>query len=76
MDETTMLHWIKTIWKLWCVGRGTTYLLLDEFSDHMTESVRQAFDNAGTILDFIIAGYTSKLQPLDVGVNKPFKGHL
>ena len=42
----------------------------------MTEDVRRAFDETGTIIDFIISGYTSKLQPLDVGINKPFKFHL
>ena len=76
MDENTMLHWIKTVWKPWCEGRGTTYLILDEFTAHMTEDVRRAFDETGTIVDFIISGYTSKLQPLDVGINKPFKYHL
>ena len=30
----------------------------------------------GTAVDFICGGYTSKLQVLDVGVNKPFKGYV
>jgi hypothetical protein len=29
----------------------------------------------GTTIDYILGGYTSKLQVMDVGVNKPFKGY-
>ena len=76
MDEERMIEWIEDVWRPWCNGRGTTYLILDEFSAHMTAKVQRTIESCGTILDFIIAGYTSKLQPLDVGVNKPFKGYM
>ena len=76
MDETTMLEWVEKVWWPWCQGRGMTYLILDEFSAHMTQRVLRAIESCNTVLDFIIGGYTSKLQPLDVGVNKPFKGFM
>ena len=30
----------------------------------------------GTEVDTIAAGYTGRLQVLDVGINKPFKGYI
>jgi hypothetical protein len=42
----------------------------------MTEAVRQAFIDVNTCVDYIPAGYTSKLQPMDLGCNKPFKNYL
>ena len=39
MDETRMLDWVERIWKPWAATKkGTTYLLMDEFSAHMTTS--------------------------------------
>jgi hypothetical protein len=39
----------------------------------MTAKVKKAFHRCNTEVDYIPGGYTSKLQMLDVGVNKPFK---
>jgi hypothetical protein len=50
-----------------------TYLLMDEFSAHMTDKVKTAIYKCDTEIDFIIGGYTSKLQVMDVGLNRPFK---
>jgi hypothetical protein len=46
---------------------------MDEFSAHMTTAVRQALTNCDTEVKFVLAGYTSKLQVMDVGLNRPFK---
>ena len=41
----------------------------------MTEPVH-AIQDCGTKIDFILGGYTSKLQDLDVGSNQPFKDYM
>ena len=58
------------------------HLLMDSFSGHKTESVLKLL-NSDTDTNLNLKGYsiippgtTSKLQPLDVGVNKPFKDRL
>ena len=55
---------------------------MDSFSGHKTESVFKLL-NSDTDTNLNLKGYsiippvtTSKLQPLDVGVNKPFKDRL
>jgi hypothetical protein len=74
MDETRMLDWIQQVWKPWADSKtGATYLIIDEFSAHMTTKVRTALANCDTDVDFIIGGYTAKLQVMDVGVNRTFK---
>ena len=77
MDEITFLDWIERVWRPWCETKvGMTYLILDEFSAHMTRRVQDALADCNTFVDFIIGGYTSKLQTCDVGINKPFKGFM
>ena len=74
MDETKMLDWVERIWKPWAVTKkGTKYLLMDEFASHMTMKVKMAIYSCDSKIDFIIAGYTSKLQVLDVGLNQPYQ---
>ena len=36
----------------------------------------RGIQDSGTKVDFIVSGYTNKLQVLDVGINKPFKGYI
>ena len=43
---------------------------------HLMATSLNAIKDCGTAVDFICGGYTSKLQVLDVGVNKPFKGFV
>ena len=75
MDETHMLDWVERVWKPWAATKqGMTYLLMDKFSAHMTDKVKMAIYACNTEIDFIPGGYTSKLQVMDVGLNKPFKG--
>ena len=74
MDSILMLEWIKYVWKPWTDAKnGPTILILDEFAGHMTAEVREAIKKCGTHLEFIPGGYTSQLQVMDVGFNKPFK---
>ncbi|CAG8602270.1 6251_t:CDS:2, partial [Diversispora eburnea] len=43
------------------------------FCGHLTDSVKLRFDEKNTNLAVIPGGLTSKLQPLDVSINKSFK---
>jgi hypothetical protein len=43
---------------------------------HLMASVVNKLSEVGTQAEFIVPGYTSKLQTLDVGVNRPFKCHM
>jgi hypothetical protein len=52
----------------------TRHLLeLDQCKVHLMGSVVGALEGCGTEVEFILPGYTGKLQVLDVGINKPFK---
>ena len=53
-----------------------TYLLMDEFSVHLVTSCCNAIKECGSEVDYILRGCTSRLQVMDVGVNKPFKGYV
>lgn len=43
---------------------------------HRTESVKHKLRDVGCRLAIIPGGLTSRLQPMDVGINKPFKAAL
>jgi hypothetical protein len=74
MDEESMLEWIEVIWRPFTDGKvGMFLLLIDEAKAHLTAKVMRAIGTCRTILEIIPGGYTSRLQPVDVGVNKPFK---
>jgi transposase-like protein len=74
-DKGVMLDWIERVWKREVAvdPDEVYYLLIDSFTTHMTREVRQAFNDCNTEVDFIPPNYTSRLQMLDVGVNRPFK---
>ena len=77
MDKRSMKDWILRVWKPYAASvEGQKLLLLDECPSHMTADVRAMIAETNTELDFIPGGYTSKLQVLDVGVNKPFKDRI
>jgi DDE superfamily endonuclease len=77
MDQEIMLIWVERIWRPWAIAQnGFTLLILDEFSAHMTEAVKVAIANCNTLILYVPGGYTSKLQTMDVGLNKPFKDGL
>jgi len=51
-------------------------LVCDQFKAHVTESTKSLATKLKTLLAAIPGGLTSQLQPLDVSVNKPFKGFM
>lgn len=74
MDEDRILEWIMKVWLPYVQGKPAL-LSLDTFSGHLTK-VKAAFAKCGTKLSVIPGGCTSILQPLDVSINKSFKGYL
>ena len=82
MDDDLMKIWIKEIWlkhinaKCKKLGFENSLLSFDAFAAHLTEGVKaQLLESKSDILP-IPAGCTSKCQPMDVCLNKPFKAVL
>ena len=75
IDKDLMLYWIKNIWKVFTEGIPAL-LFLDRCKVHLDDKVTEAFKQCNTTTIFIPVGCTSVLQPLDVSLNKPIKGHL
>lgn len=74
MNEAKMLEWVEKVWRPFTETKtGMTYLIMDEFSAHKTAAVLAAIRACGTEIEFVPRGYTSQLQVMDVGLNKPFK---
>jgi DDE superfamily endonuclease len=77
VDQRVFTYWIAEVWKPFTVQRADkTYLFMDEFSVHLMTTCCNAIKDCGSEVDYILGGYTSKLQVMDVGVNKPFKGYM
>ncbi len=71
MDETSFLFWTESIW-----NKFSSSLLLDSYAVHETAAIKEALGKHGTKFLYIPRGFTSRLQVLDVGVNKPFKQYM
>jgi len=71
MDEAMMLEWIDLVWEPATEGQRAM-LILDSFSAHITPAVKQRLKEINTVPVVIPGGCTSKVQPLDVSLNKPF----
>ena len=71
MDGDLMKKWIRQIWVKYTQCRKAL-LVMDSFRAHSTETSKICWQQLIQIA-FIPGGYTSKLQPLDVSLNKPFK---
>ncbi len=50
--------------------------MLDSFRAHYTQPVIDGFERANSRSAIIPGGCTSKIQPLDVSINRPFKDSL
>ena len=74
MDSDIMLRWFRTV-ILPYTRKRRSLLVLDSFSAHENdEFLKEARDNIDVVI--IPGGCTSKVQPLDVCLNKPFKSML
>ena len=75
MDEKMMLEWIELVWEPATEGKRAL-LVLDSFSAHITNDVKKKLKDINTVPLIIPGGCTSKIQPLDVSLNKPFKSYV
>ena len=79
MDERVMLMWVDMILKPYVDTAPediVTILFLDSYRCHMMNSVGNAIQDLGVQVKHILGGYTSLCQPVDIGINKPFKAFL
>ncbi|KAG7360412.1 DDE superfamily endonuclease [Nitzschia inconspicua] len=66
---------------VWCLiskkgGWSSSFLFMDHFRCHYSDTVKARLDSVGVQLKLISKGCTSIVQPIDVGVNKPFKDRI
>jgi hypothetical protein len=72
-----MLYWIENVWeKRERFSNPQSLLVLDSFLAHIVDSVKRRFSEKKTDIAVIPRGLTSRLQPLDVSVNKSFKSKV
>jgi len=66
---------------VWCrrvnlSSNPRSLLVLDSFTAHRTDSVKRRFGEKNTDMAVIPDGLTSRLQPLNVSLNKAFKAKV
>ena len=79
MDERMMLMWVQQVLKPYVKDAPigiVPLLFLDSYRCHMMGSVVTAIQELGVEVEHIPGGCTSLCQPVDVGVNKPFKSRM
>ena len=73
MDRNLMLDYLERVVFDYLSGeRGA--LVMDSFKSHFVEEVIDYMDSINVKAKAILPGSTGEVQPLDVSVNKPFKG--
>ena len=79
VNEEKMIWWINNIWFKKSsdqLSNPKSLLILDSFREHLVNSVKERLNEIHTNMAVISEGLTSKLQPLDVAVNKSFKSNV
>jgi hypothetical protein len=76
MNTRSMHIWVKKILKPHIEDFPASLVLLDDYSPHKVATVSTEIEKLGGDLNIIPGGYTCVLQPLDVGINRPFKYHI
>ncbi|EXX73263.1 hypothetical protein RIR_jg12104.t1 [Rhizophagus irregularis DAOM 181602=DAOM 197198] len=78
MNEEEMTWWIENIWTQRAKqgSNPRSLLVLDSFSVHKTDAIKRRFHRKNTDLAIIPGGLTSRLQPIDVSLNKSFKAKM
>ena len=69
-NEELDLQWIDLCFP---TGEERKVLIRDQATQHKTDSSKTLLEERNVLQIFIPVGMTGQLQPLDVGVNKPFK---
>ena len=82
MDEGLMEVWVEEIWLKYVreVSKQLRFdkslLTFDAFSTHKTDDVQSKLVENKSDISMIPPGCTSKCQPMDACINKPFKAIL
>ena len=79
MDERVMLMWVEMVLKPYvdtAPQNVVPLLFLDSYHCCMMNLVVNAIQELGVEVEHIPGGCTSLSQPVDIGINKPFKAFL
>jgi transposase len=79
MDEDAMLVWVDQVLRPHIESAPPGILpiiFLDSYRCHMMASVVSKIQDLGVEVEHIPGGCTALCQPVDIGVNKPFKNRL
>ena len=79
MDKRVMLMWVEMVLKPYvdtAPDNVVPLLFLDSYGCHMMNSDVNAVQAIGVEVEHIPGGCTSLCQPVDIGINKPFKAFL
>jgi hypothetical protein len=78
MNEDEMSWWVENVWtqRASRASNPKSLLVLDAFTAHRTDTVKRRFYRKNTDIAIIPGGLTSRLQPLDVSLNKSFKAKV
>ena len=79
MDESATLVWVEKILKPYVLKAPdgvVPILFLDSYRCHMMKSVVNAIQDCGVEVQHIPGGCTGLCQPVDVGINKPYKSRI
>ncbi len=74
-----MIWWINNIWSKRSfdqLSNPKSLFVLDFFYGHLVNSVKERLNKVHTNMVVISEGLTSKLQPLNIAVNKSFKSNV
>ena len=78
MNKDEMSWWIENVWtqRASRASNPRSLLVLDAFTAYRTDTVKRRFYRKNTVLAIISKGLISRLQPLDVSLNKSFKAKI
>jgi DDE superfamily endonuclease len=77
VNKQEMLWWIENVWTSRNhFGNPHSMLVYDSFCGHIVNSVKNQLVEKNTNIAVIPGGCMSKLQPLDVAINKSFKSKI
>ncbi len=79
VNEEEMIWWINNIWSKRFsdqLSNSRSLFVLESFRKHLVNSVKERLNKVYTNMAVIPKSLTSKLQPLDVAVNKSFKSNV
>jgi hypothetical protein len=79
MSEDILIEWVDRVLKPYVetAPEGVVPLIiLDQYKCHLMASVVNRIEDLGVQVEHIPGGVTGLCQPVDVGINKPFKNYV